>query len=161
MTTLRQIPQKKRLFLTAFAETGNVSRSAAVAGVDRSTPARWRESDTRFAAQYAEAEVAAVELLEAEARRRAVEGVDKPVYQGGQLVGVVREYSDTLLMFLLNGAAPEKYRRYNHQVTGKDGGPVEIRLRVVYDAVATDAIDGEATAVPDANVAPALTDGDD
>ncbi|MDP2936788.1 MAG: hypothetical protein Q8O86_09895 [Dehalococcoidia bacterium] len=37
-------------------------------------------------------------------------GTEKPVFQGGQQVGVVREYSDVLLIFLLKGARPEKYR---------------------------------------------------
>ena len=49
-------------------------------------------------------------VLEPEAIRRAVEGVEKPVYQGGELVGYVREYSDTLLIFLLKGGKPHKYR---------------------------------------------------
>ncbi len=49
-------------------------------------------------------------MLEAEARRRAVEGVRKPVYCRGEIVGTVKEYSDTLLIFLMKGARPEKYR---------------------------------------------------
>jgi hypothetical protein len=39
-----------------------------------------------------------------------VEGVDKPVYQGGVLVGYVREYSDQLLVTLLKAHRPEKFR---------------------------------------------------
>jgi len=36
--------------------------------------------------------------LEDEAVRRARDGYDKPVYQQGQCVGHVREYSDTLMV---------------------------------------------------------------
>ena len=61
------------------------------------------------------------------ARRRAAEGTLKPVYQGGKLVGEIREFSDTLLIFLLKGKRPEVYRenvkvehsgKIAHDVTG-------------------------------------------
>ena len=45
-----------------------------------------------------------------EARRRAVEGVERIVYHKGVECGRVREYSDTLLMFLLRSHRPQKYR---------------------------------------------------
>ena len=51
----------------------------------------------------------AVQVLEDEAVRRAYEGVEKPVTVAGQRE-FVREYSDTLLIFLLKGARPQKYR---------------------------------------------------
>jgi len=55
-----------------------------------------------------------VENLEAEAWRRAVEGVEKPVFQGGVQVGVIREFSDSVLMFLLRARKPEVYwERYD------------------------------------------------
>ena len=61
----------------------------------------------------------ACDALEAEARRRAVEGVRKPIYCQGEICGTVREYSDTLLFFLLKGAMPEKYRDdYRAEHTG-------------------------------------------
>lgn len=40
---------------------------------------------------------------------RGVEGVDEPVYQGGKMVGTVRKYSDTALIFYLKGNHPERY----------------------------------------------------
>ncbi len=47
------------------------------------------------------------DLLEAEAWRRAVEGVEKPVgWYKGKPGGYVREYSDTLLIFPLRGLRP-------------------------------------------------------
>ncbi len=62
------------------------------------------------------------DLLEDEAVRRAKDGVEEPVYQGGKLVGHVQKYSDTLLIFLLKGAKPEKFReRSQHEFSGEDG----------------------------------------
>jgi hypothetical protein len=53
----------------------------------------------------------ACDILEAEAHRRAVEGVEKPVgWYKGRPGGYVREYSDVLLIFLLKGLRPEKYK---------------------------------------------------
>jgi hypothetical protein len=58
------------------------------------------------------------ERLEQEARRRAVEGTKKNVYYQGEPCGVNTEYSDTLLIFLLKGAKPEKYaERVHNSVT--------------------------------------------
>ena len=97
-------------FLEALAESGNVKLSCQAAGVGRRTAYDHRAKDAAFASAWADAMEEAADLLEQEAVRRAVEGVDKPVYQGGRMVGIVKEYSDTLLIFLLKGARPNKYR---------------------------------------------------
>jgi len=41
------------------------------------------------------------DMLEQEAIRRGVQGVERPVYQGGRMVGYVRDYSDPCLIFLM------------------------------------------------------------
>ena len=118
---------KKERFLRALAQKGTVTAAAKAAAISRQHVYKWRESDPVFAKAWDEALDEAVDHMEAEARRRAVDGVLKPVYQGGQRVGTIREYSDTLLIFLLKGAKPEKYReRSSHELTGKDGGPIEV-----------------------------------
>lgn len=67
----------------------------------------------------------AVESLEDAAVQRARYGMDRPVFHKGKVCGYVREYSDTLLIFLLKGAKPLKYReRLNIEHTGKDGKPL-------------------------------------
>ena len=60
----------------------------------------------------------ATEVLEAEARRRAVTGVRRLKFDKGQAIidpetgepYVELDYSDVLLIFLLKARAPEKYR---------------------------------------------------
>ena len=85
----------------------------------------WRYKHEDFAAQWDEAMQVAVDALEAEARRRAVEGVDEPVYYKGQLIDTIKKYSDNLLITLLKAHRPEKFReRFEH--TGADGGPLRI-----------------------------------
>lgn len=106
----RVLQRKKAEFLAAYVTVGTVLHAAEIAGIDRSTHYRWLEGDAEYAKAFVEAEDKAVEALEKEARRRALEGTEKPVYQNGRMVGVIREYSDTLLIFLLKGAKPQKYR---------------------------------------------------
>jgi hypothetical protein len=119
-------------FLDAVGSGLFDNAAAAHAGVDRKSPQRWKSEDPAFAKAYAEASVEhhrnRLETMEAELYRRAVTGVDKDVYYKGEVVGTVREYSDTLLIFGLKGEAPEKYRD-RQEITGANGGPVVITVR--------------------------------
>lgn len=129
--TNRQTQRLKKAFLEQFRLCGNISQSCRDVGMDRSNVYRWQEIDDQFAAAFRDAETESTETLEAEARRRALEGVEKetPIYHNGHLIGTTVEtkYSDTLLIFLLKGLKPEKYReRQQVEHTGPGGGPVEI-----------------------------------
>ena len=125
--TKAQRREAQARFLESFRITGNTTTAAAAAGLGRSTVYVFLEEDEEFSFAYHQAEAEATEHLEAEARRRAVEGTvrHKPLMYMGEVVAeeVIREYSDTLLIFLLKGRAPEKYReRFEH--TGAGGGPI-------------------------------------
>lgn len=102
-------PQKK-MFLAAYGEVGTVTRAAQIAGVVRETHYRWLDNDKNYPEQFARAERQAHEKIEAEIKRRAIDGVLKPVFYQGAIVGHVKEYSDNLLMFYAKGAMPEKYK---------------------------------------------------
>jgi hypothetical protein len=101
---------KKGAMLAALAETGNVSKACAAAEVGRATHYEWLRDDPQYAKDAADAMEHAADLLEEEARRRAHDGVDEPVFYQGEVCGTVRKYSDTLLIFLLKGAKPDKFR---------------------------------------------------
>lgn len=97
-------------FLESLSSGTSITTACKTARVGRSTAFDHRQRDEDFALAWHEAAEAGADLLEDEARRRAAEGTLKPVYQGGKLVGEIREYSDTLLIFLLKGKRPETYR---------------------------------------------------
>ena len=97
-------------FLASLSESGNITLAAREAGVSRQAAYQARESDESFALAWLEAEDIAADLLEEEARKRAVDGTPEPVYYKGQMVGAVRRYSDNLLMFLLKARRPERFR---------------------------------------------------
>lgn len=119
------------LFLREFALCGNVSRACLAAAIGRSTLyGDWLKA-AAFHELYLQAVDDAADLLEEEARRRAVDGVEKPVFQGGREVGVIREYSDALLTLLLKGKRPETYReRYQHEHSGPGGTPIQVITNV-------------------------------
>jgi methionine synthase II (cobalamin-independent) len=120
--------QKKKALLEHYAESGNISASTQAAGVNRHTHYDWLRADADYAAAFSAAKDTAVDCLEAEARRRAKDGWEEPVYHQGIQVGLVRKYSDTLLIFLLKGARPDVYKD-RREVTGAEGGPVVLRVR--------------------------------
>ena len=119
------VEARKRAFLAAFRQTGIVGHAAKVVGVHRDQPRRWRKEDPEFAREYRHALNDAADLLEAEAIRRARAGTDKPVFYKGVPCGKIREYSDTLLIFMLKAIRPKKYRE-RHEISGPKGGPIRV-----------------------------------
>ena len=123
--------KKKEIFLNVFKRTGNVSYAAHEAGIHRTTHHKIWMKDPEYAAQFASAREEAVDVLEHEALRRAVQGVEEPVFYQGEVCGHVRKHSDTLLIFLLKGNRPEKFReRYEHAHTGKDGAELSFTIKI-------------------------------
>lgn len=104
-------PKKRQEFVNHLREMGgNVSRACAAINISRQSFYELRKRDESFAAAWEEAVEYGLDELEQEARRRALHGTEKPVFYRGAECGVIREYSDTLMIFLLKGGRPEKYR---------------------------------------------------
>lgn len=84
--------KKRGAFLGALAAGNSVTASCQAAGVGRVSVYEWRHDDEAFADQWDDAVEQSVDLLEDEARRRAM------------------AQSDTLLIFLLKSRRPSIYR---------------------------------------------------
>lgn len=106
--SIRTVRARDR-FISVLAEFCNVSEAARAAGISRTAAYDWRQDDPDFAALWDEAESVAVDKLEREAWRRAVEGYEEPVFYLGEQKGTVRKYSDRLIEILLKGHRPEKF----------------------------------------------------
>lgn len=121
LASVKSTPERKAAFCAALAEAGgNVTRACQAIDIDRTTAYLWRDGDSEFAKGWERAKAIGADALEDEATRRAYEGTKKPVFYLGGECGTIREYSDTLAIFLLKGAKPEKYReRSDVNVTGK------------------------------------------
>ena len=123
---------KKRKLLVYISTTANILRACELAGVHRDSHYAWLDSDPLYQAAFSVAMDRGIDALEAEATRRAFDGVVKPVYNNGKravdvkvddkgqvvlkdgkpiaIPATIREYSDGLAMFLLKGRRPERYR---------------------------------------------------
>ncbi len=101
--------RRRARFLEHLRRCANVSAAARTAGMSRSSAYALRRTDEEFAARWDEALEEACDALEEELRRRAMEGVERPVFHGGRPCGVIRSYSDQLGMFLLRAHRPERF----------------------------------------------------
>ncbi len=101
--------EARETFLATLAAACNVTAACRAAGICRQTAYQWREDDKAFAEAWKGALEEAVDGLEKEAWRRAVEGVDRPIVYQGAVTGTYREYSDRMMEILLKAHRPEKY----------------------------------------------------
>lgn len=123
LTKVDSIKMKK--FLVAFAECGNITKAAESAEINRNTHNYWLDNVPEYRDYFDLAKESAADKLEEEARRRAVQGVEEVVYYQGKEVGRQLRYSDNLLMFMLKGERPEKFKDRT-EFTGKNGGPIQL-----------------------------------
>lgn len=113
-------------FLAGLADGLSVTGAAALAVVNRKTVYDWRHADPEFAAAWEDAVEAGTDKLEDEAWRRAYAGYDKPLVSQGKVVGTYLEYSDTLMVKLLQGRRPQKFKdRVQNEHTGHVGVTAE------------------------------------
>lgn len=120
--------EKKDEICKAILETGNVSTACVMCGVSRTAAYAHKNEDKEFSDLWEESLDMSIDLMEAEARRRAVEGVLEPVFYQGQECGLIRKYSDTLLMFLLKGNKPDKFRDNQHvTLAGDQDNPISYK----------------------------------
>lgn len=115
------------VYLTELQSCGLEAKSARAAGVTLRSVKRQYEADPGFKELAMDALEEWADCLEQEAHRRAVEGVDEPVYHQGAIVGYVTKYSDTLLSKLLTGRRPAIFGNKT-EVTGANGGPLTIQI---------------------------------
>lgn len=114
-------------FLAALAEGQTIGHACARAHIDPTTVYRRRRKCQPFRQLWKQARARSLPLMREECTRRAVDGTLKPVYHRGTVVGHVREYSDTLLMFLMKSMDPAKYRDHN----AVSAVPVTLNVQVV------------------------------
>lgn len=133
-------------FFEALGVSGVVKTAARISGLDRRTVYRHIDAaqtkDTTPEAlawleRYKEAQREAIDTLEAEAFRRAVEGTDEPVIgrvgkdQDG-IITMVKKYDTTLMCLLMKARDPLKYRdRVSQEISGPGGKPIQTETKVI------------------------------
>lgn len=115
-------------FIEHLRATG-LERSACVAArVSYRHMRDYKDSCIEFQDAYDDAINEAHDALEREARRRAVDGIEKGIYYQGALVAYEQQYSDTLLTTLLKAKRPDEFAE-RKQITGRNGAPLQIAVR--------------------------------
>ena len=120
-------------------EGAHVTAACKAAVVVSSVAYRRRDDDEAFRLAWEKAIEIGTTVLEAEAARRAYHGTLKPVFYKGKVCGHIREYSDSLMQFLLRARNPQKYRdnqRIEHAGPSGGGLPIQI-IEIVRPAART------------------------
>ncbi len=102
---------RQRAFIEALADTGSVRAACRRLGVGEHHIYQLRRHPE--AESFRKAWEAALDIgiakIEDVAMDRALNGVEEPVYHGGELVGTRRVHNDRLLMFMLKNRAPDRF----------------------------------------------------
>ena len=153
--TAAQRLEAQAAFLEAYEHTANVLRAAEQAEISREIVYYWLEHDEQFLFAYNLADKAANAHIEAEIRRRAIEGVVEPLVSQGQLVYeyepvldeqgnqrydkagkpmmkrgallTTRKYSDTLLIFYSKKRMPEYREKQQIEHSGSLASGADVR----------------------------------
>jgi len=127
-TTKKPSKRKQANFLAKYALSGNITRAAEDSGIDRGSHYLWMEDDEDYQEAFGKLNLHVCGMLEDEAIRRAVEGIDKCVgYDGDDEPIITTQYSDTLLIFLLKGFMGNKYKDRT-EVSGPNNGPLQYQV---------------------------------
>lgn len=105
----RERDARRATVLEVLARTGSVVDACAAAEIHTRSYHRWKATDAEFAREVEEALDVSGAALEREARRRAVDGVERSRVTRDGVIVTERVYSDRLLELLLRAHVPERF----------------------------------------------------
>ncbi|MDQ7836324.1 MAG: hypothetical protein RDU24_13155 [Humidesulfovibrio sp.] len=123
--------RKIMLFRKTFAATGSMAAAARAAEIPLDAARRLRdETPPPALSDQGERDDLgrAVAALESEAVRRALTGVEVPVFHQGRECGNTVKHSDQLLMFLLKTLKPSRYAGGKEPAVAGPGRVVELEV---------------------------------
>ena len=111
-------PDKQVAFIEALAESGCVDEACKRVGMHRSSAyeLRTRKKAGSFRAAWDAALDHAIQRLSDAAFSRAINGVTRPVFYKGELIGERTYFDERLTMFMLRYRDPARYGRWRDQM---------------------------------------------
>lgn len=145
---------KRQRFLLVLRESANISRAARAAGIATGTAYGWRKKMPLFRTAWDEAMNEALDNLEEVLRDRAINGVERPHFHGGNITGYYRTYSDNLGMSILRARRPSVF---GNEATGegepRDGAALTVAEaldKIAAKVAAREAADGQTAGLTNA-----------
>ena len=135
---LRDALDPWEIFLECVRKLPDRGTALSTAGLSRKALSDRLREDPAFDKLFKQAFDDGLDSMEDEVVRRAVLGVDEPVYQGGMLVGHKTKYSDTLLMFFLE-ASRKKFRSGDAEIRRPLSDEAKSTLRQIFQDVSDEA----------------------
>lgn len=123
-------PELLNKFLTLVANNGGIiSDACRDLNLSRTVIYTRKHADEEFAVLMEKAQDDGIDLLEDEAKRRALDGTEEPVFFQGKICGHIRRKSDTMMNMMLKGH--RKRYRDKHEISGPDGGPLSGKVHIL------------------------------
>lgn len=116
---------RDKLYEHLLITAGNVTKTCLLMNLNRVALYKSLENDKEFKKEFDKVRDAAMDTAESEAIRRGVDGVNKPIFYLGEVVGYERVYSDHLLARLLS-AYRRNWRTTTSELSGLDGEPIKL-----------------------------------
>lgn len=117
--------EKQVAFIQALADSACVDAACARVGmsVKSAYALRARPEALSFRHAWEAALAQAIQRLSDAALSRAIHGVPRPVFFGGEQVGEWRHFDERLTMFLLRYRDPDRYGKFNDDMVYQPGQP--------------------------------------
>lgn len=122
------IPAWADIYLAHLEAHGMPHSAAKAAGTTVRAVERLAEASADFA-YYVECAIeASADKVEAEVRRRAIDGIEKGIYYQGELVATEKQYSDSLLTLLAKAKRRGQFGD-KAEISGPNGAPLVVNIR--------------------------------
>jgi predicted house-cleaning noncanonical NTP pyrophosphatase (MazG superfamily) len=119
----RMTNKVKEEMLVFLRENGGIiSHMAEAFNFSRSAIWELRRDDPAFDVRFTQAIRDGIDVLEDEAKHRALDGTEKPVFYQGEVCGYIREKSDFLMALILK--AHRAIYKDRQELSGPDGKPL-------------------------------------
>lgn len=109
MAAVRNQETLDRLCQELETNAGDVALACSAIGASTGWLKRWMREDPRVDATIKDAMDTGTAVLESEMIRRAIHGVDEPIFYKEEQIGTKKKYSDTLLIKALESRKRDVY----------------------------------------------------
>jgi hypothetical protein len=113
----RRCVTRQAAFLAAYRKTASIAAAAQAAGIKPAQHYQWIAASAAYGEAFSAVQEAVTGRLQDKVVELAMDGWAEPVFYRGRVCGTIQHHSDRLLIFFLEAAKPEKWRRLRSRIT--------------------------------------------